>query len=255
MSHGFAGKTVIVTGSASGIGQAVALMVAGEGGRVGCLDVDGAGLAETEKLAADLGAGTLRSSVADVSSGEEVARSLAELGFESVEILFNVAGVITNKPLLECTTADLAWVMGINVGSVITMTANVVPLMKPGGVIVNTSSSAVFKVARGGGLYTISKEAIVTITKFMAHELSELGIRVCAIGPGGVDTPMPRRQLAERGVIDFDAGTEILESLRLIKPIAQPDEMAEIMGYLASDKARYCTGSTWWVDGGTAAMG
>jgi NAD(P)-dependent dehydrogenase (short-subunit alcohol dehydrogenase family) len=252
----FDGQCAIVTGAASGIGRAVAQMIVSHGGNVGCFDLDGAGLQETAELIASNSASSRRvkTAVVDVSQAAEVAHAIAYTEFERLDLLFNVAGIIMSKPLLQCDTDDLVRVMRANVGSIITMTAAVVPLMTSGGVVINTSSSSALRVGEGEGIYGASKEAVNFITRTMAKELNHAGIRVCAIGPGAVDTPMPHRFVADLGSVDAEATLKhAVGRNQLITEWAQPEEIANAMGFLASRSARYCTGTTLWIDGGANA--
>jgi len=247
----FLGKRALVTGAASGIGRAVTRMIASHGGTVGCLDVDGDGLHETASQLADHATGQrIATAKVDVTDAVGVSRAIDELGFGTVDLLFNVAGIIMTKPLASCDVDDLERVMRINVGSIITMTSVAVPLMPRGGVIINTSSTSALHYATGSGIYGASKAAINHITKCLANELSESGIRVCAVGPGGVDTPMPRRLAAEMGVDPESTVKAAVAKSQLIPDLARPEEIAAAMGYLASEDARMCTGSTLWIDGG-----
>jgi NAD(P)-dependent dehydrogenase (short-subunit alcohol dehydrogenase family) len=252
----FAGMSAVVTGAASGIGREVVRMVARHGGDVGCLDLNGEGLSETAALVArESPDRVIRTVVGDASSARDVESALETFSFARIDLLFNVAGMITSKPLLACDSEDLATVMRVNVGTVLTMTAAVAPRMTAGGVVVNTSSTSAFRVIKGGGLYGASKNAVVYLTRCLANELSGQNIRVCAVGPGAVDTPMPRGLLASLGVSDpdetFRRGTE---AAQLIPGPASAAEIAQAMGFLASRDARYCTGTTLWVDGGKNAQ-
>jgi NAD(P)-dependent dehydrogenase (short-subunit alcohol dehydrogenase family) len=132
------------------------------------------------------------------------------------------------------------------------MTTAVVPLMPRGGVIVNTTSVSALHPHNGSGMYGSSKLALVYLTQVFARELAHLEIRVCAVGPGAVDTPMAHRQMA--GLADTARALRAsVEATQLINRIAQPEEIAAAMGYLASEDGAYCTGTTLWIDGGVAA--
>ncbi len=255
-SDEFSGMSAIVTGSASGIGREVVRMVARHGGNVGCIDLNGEGMSETAALVAlEQPNRTVRTFVGDASSTRDAHSAMEAFDFDRIDLLFNVAGMIMSKPLLECDVEDLTTVMRVNVGSVITMTAAVTPRMTAGGVVINTSSTSAFRVIKGAGLYGASKEAVVYLTRCLANELSDRNIRVCAVGPGSVDTPMPRGLLTALGVSDpEETFRKSTEKAQLIPGPATPEEIAQAMGFLASRDARYCTGTTLWVDGGKGAQ-
>lgn len=252
----FSGQCAVVTGAASGIGREVARVIARNGGDVGCLDVSTEGLRETEHIInQESPYRIVKTATADVSSDVEVSRAMATFGFERVDHLFNVAGVIWSKPFLECTTDDLLRIMRINVGSVITMTAAVAPLMTRGGVIINTSSASAITLRSGSSIYSASKDTVVFLTRFMAHELAEHNIRVCAVGPGPVNTAMPRNAMAAHGlsVEPDDVRGRLAHELLVPPPVAEAEELAITMCRLATPEFRYCTGTTLWVDAGLNA--
>ena len=254
----FKGQCAIVTGAASGIGREVARLVARNGGNVGCLDVNADGLRETKQFIAHESPDCIvKTATADVASEIEIHGAMTAFEFERVHYLFNVAGVIWSKPFLECTTDDLLRIMRINVGSIITMTAAVAPLMTSGGVIINTSSASAITLHTGSSIYSASKNAVVFLTRFMAHELAERNIRVCAIGPGPVNTAMPQNLMAARGLPagPDDVRKRLARDLLVPPPVAEPDELAITMCRLATPEFRYCTGTTLWVDAGINAKG
>jgi 3-oxoacyl-[acyl-carrier protein] reductase len=250
----FEDRLAIVTGAAGGIGRATARMLAQQGAAVIGLDLDADGLKETWHVISDeIESARVLVEPADVTDRQAAATAVQRaVAGRPVHMLFNIAGIIRAKPLLESSTPDVLELMEANVGSLVTMTNVVAPLMPPGGVIVNTSSSAAGHFSPGQGIYGASKLAVVYLTKALAGECAELGIRVCAVGPGAVDTQMPRRMMAH--LPDREAVLQAaVERSQLITRLAQPEEIAAAMCYLASDEAGYCTGTTLWIDGGAGA--
>jgi 2-keto-3-deoxy-L-fuconate dehydrogenase len=252
----FAGRVAVVTGAASGIGRAAARMVASHGASVICLDLDSVGLAETaELLRSDGNTTPVHTGTVDAAEAAEVADAIGATGIERVDMVFNIAGMLFHKPLLESGTADLLRVMRANVGTLLTTTAVTAPMMTRGGVIVNVSSSASHLVIPGSGLYGASKDTVVFLTRALANELSSRGIRVCAVCPGIVDTPMPRRVAADLGITEVDAFLDrAAQASQLILDLARPEDVADAIGYLASHEGRLYTGTTVHMDGGAGAL-
>jgi NAD(P)-dependent dehydrogenase (short-subunit alcohol dehydrogenase family) len=246
----FSGKTAVVTGAAGGIGGAAARMLAAHGARVLCWDRVEAGLART---AAEIGAETPDATVhvAAIDVTDEAAVTAALNDVPRVDVLFNVAGITVSKPMIDCDVAEMVELMRVNVGSVMTTTRAIVPKMTSGGVIVNTTSSVAQRIGPGQGPYGASKAAVDFITKAFAVELSDVGIRVCAVGPGAVDTPFPLAALQGHP----DPGAELLAAAKawqLIGRLARPEEVAAAMCYLASNAGSFYTGTTLWIDGGSS---
>ncbi|SDO43261.1 glucose 1-dehydrogenase [Lentzea jiangxiensis] len=239
------GKVALITGSARGQGAAAARRFAAEGARVVITDV----LDEKGKeLAAELGAEYCH---LDVSSEESWAEAIAltTSAFGDITVLVNNAGVLHFSALAETTLADYRRVIGINqVGTFLGMRA-VVPSMRRagGGSIVNVSS-----VEGLGGMpylvaYTASKFAIRGMTKVAAMELGQHGIRVNSVHPGAIDTPMVSEALG-RPIDVSPIGKKLA-----LRRIGQPEDVANVVLFLAGDESAYCTGGEFVVDGGATA--
>ncbi|MFD9697704.1 glucose 1-dehydrogenase [Lentzea sp. NPDC059081] len=239
------GKVALITGAARGQGAAAARRFAAEGARVMITDV----LDEPGKeLAAELGAEYFH---LDVSSedgwADAVAHTVETVG--DITVLVNNAGILHFSALAETTLADYQRVIGINqVGCFLGMRA-VVPSMKQagGGSIVNVSS-----VEGLGGMpylvaYTASKFAIRGMTKVAAMELGQHGIRVNSVHPGAIDTPMVSEALG-RPIDVSPIGKKLA-----LRRIGQPEDVANVVLFLASDDSAYCTGAEFAVDGGATA--
>ncbi|SMC80333.1 glucose 1-dehydrogenase [Lentzea albidocapillata] len=239
------GKVALITGAARGQGAAAARRFAAEGARVMITDVlDDQG----KELAAELGAEYCH---LDVSSedGWADAVEFTVATFGDVTVLVNNAGILHFSALADTTLADYQRVIGINqVGTFLGMRA-VVSSMKQagGGSIVNVSS-----VEGLGGMpylvaYTASKFAIRGMTKVAAMELGQHGIRVNSVHPGAIDTPMVSEALG-RPIDVSPIGKKLA-----LRRIGQPEDVANVVLFLASDDSAYCTGGEFVVDGGATA--
>lgn len=239
------GKVALITGAARGQGAAAARRFVAEGARVMLTDVlDDQG----KDLAAELGAEYCH---LDVSSEDEWASAVEQTvaAFGEITVLVNNAGVLHFSALADTTLADYQRVIGINqVGTFLGMRA-VVPSMTRagGGSIVNVSS-----VEGLGGMpylvaYTASKFAIRGMTKVAAMELGQHGIRVNSVHPGAIDTPMVGEALG-RPVDISPIGKKVA-----LRRVGQPEDVANVVLFLASDDSAYCTGGEFVVDGGATA--
>jgi NAD(P)-dependent dehydrogenase (short-subunit alcohol dehydrogenase family) len=240
------GKVAVVTGGASGLGQAVARGLVREGARVVLGDVDKAGL---EKTAAELGdrARWLR---ADVTRCEDIAAlfRLCDEAFGPVEILVTCAGIISSAPLAAMTEEEWDRVMAINTRGTFFCIQEAVTRMVPlkRGRIITIGSDS---VARGGGriataAYTASKGAVVALTRNVARDLVGTGVSVNCVNPGPIDSPMHAPLTAEQRA-------RVTGSIPL-GWMAKPEEIANGVLFLASDRAgRFMYGTNLNIDGGS----
>ena len=246
----FTDKVVVVTGSGSGIGRATAVRIASEGGRVACLDLDeDAAQATAIQIGADGGNATpYRCNVADEDEVvTAVDRVVTELGTPSV--LCNVAGIHrfahSHEELLD------AWqkILDVNLTGTFLMCRAVLPhLLEHGGTIVNTASNAGLQGMAYSAAYCASKGGVVLLTKALALEYSKQQIRINAVAPGGVDTALIANIAFPEG-IDFEFITRGTSPYGM----ASPEDIAGLFAYVASDEARYMSGSTVSMDGGLTA--
>jgi NAD(P)-dependent dehydrogenase (short-subunit alcohol dehydrogenase family) len=244
------GKLAIVTGAASGIGLAVAVRLAGDR-RVALVDIDGPGV---ERAAAGIGAAA-RGFEADVSSSESCARVVAAAdGFGEIEALVNVAGVMAAADTVEDLGDEaLDRILDVNVKAIFRLGRHVVPLLRRrgGGVIVNVASVHAFATMPQTAAYAASKGAVVALTRQMALDFAGDGIRVVAVAPGSVDTPLTRQELARRHISLENAGFST--DPRAVGRVASPAEVAEVVAWLLSPGAALLTGSTVTADAGLLA--
>ncbi|MFN9847063.1 MAG: SDR family NAD(P)-dependent oxidoreductase [Alphaproteobacteria bacterium] len=250
-----AGKAAIITGAALGLGRATAVRMAEEGCAVGLFDtLDGPGQA----LADDLAGRGVRTRYwhCDVSRESEVARCITEAAthFGHLDILVNNAGVSgANKPTHELTEAEWDFVQGINVKGVFFCTKHAIPHMKAAGAgsIINLSSIYGLIGAPDVPPYHASKGAVRLMSKTDALIYAPDRIRVNSIHPGFIWTPMVEHYLEASG--DIEAGRSAAGALHPLGHIGEPDDIAWGCVYLASDEAKFVTGSELVIDGGYTA--
>lgn len=252
----FDGKVVIVTGGAKGIGRAISLSFAREGANVLCADVDAPAGHETANAANDL-PGKLVYINADVGKAgpcqELVARAVETFG--GVDILCNNVGIQSKESYLPAhELPEEMWdrIIDVNLKSNFLMTKYCVPEMKKrgGGVIINTASVQGLQSALGVSAYAASKGGQLSLTRQLALEYAKDNIRVLAINPGTIETPLALA--ASANVEELRAGAERTHPLGRI---GQPQDIANVVLFLASDQAGFMTGEYVNVDGGMMAKG
>jgi len=246
----FEGRTVLITGAATGIGRATALAFAAAGAAVLICDVDARAEETVHDIIASGGKAVFQKT--DVSDSAQVealvARAVAEFG--SLDVAFNNAGLLPpTAPLAEQTEADWARIMSVDAtGVFLCLKHELAQMNKAGrGVIVNTASVAGLRADPGMAPYVAAKHAVVGLTKAAAIDYATAGIRINAIAPGLVRTPMTERWLND---------PEMREKVLADSPIrraAEPDDIAGLVLFLASDLANVITGAVYPVDGARTA--
>jgi len=251
-----AGKVALITGGASGIGRASALLFARAGAAVAVVDLDQqAGQTVVEEVVR--GGGQAIFERADVTRADECARAVrrtvSELG--GIHVLFNNAGIIRRASVVELSEEDWDRVMAVNVKSMFLMSRLVVPIMvkNGGGSIINMASGWGLAGGPRAAVYCASKGAVVLLTKAMALDHGPQHIRVNCICPGDTDTGMLRQEAQQLGEREDRFLSE--SAHRPLGRVGRPEEIAQAALYLASDAASFVTGTALVVDGGGLAGG
>jgi NAD(P)-dependent dehydrogenase (short-subunit alcohol dehydrogenase family) len=243
----FGGRVAVVTGAGSGLGQATAHLIASEGGSIAALDISEEGALRTveEIRAAGGNAIALRT---DVSDPESVATTMKEVVAQlgSPNTVCNVAGIGKFAHTIEASFDDWQRILAVNLTGTFLMCQAALPyLLENGGNIVNVASTAGVMGQPYSAAYCASKGGVVLLTKSLAVEYLERGVRVNAVAPGGVDTPM---------ITQFDppqdASRRLMATLVTPMGFVKPQQVAKVIAFLASDDGDYMTGAIVSVDGG-----
>ena len=243
----FDGKAALITGAASGMGRAVSVRLAAEGAAVYGVDVDSDGLAET--AAEILGdGGRVETQHCDVSSVADCAAAASGCvdAFGRIDVLGNIAGLSWQDRVADITEADWDRMFGVNTKGVFFLTQAALPhLLESGGNIVNFASNAGLQGMAYMAAYCATKGAVVQMTRALAMELAKTSVRVNAIAPGGVDTPMVRnfKQVA-------DGDRHLVRRMIAFKPMSEPEHIAALFALVASDDCPGIHGAVLSVDGG-----
>lgn len=240
----FGGQVVVVTGGSSGIGEAIARLFIAEGARAVVPDL-------TLPNSPIEGARYLSCDVSDRASVEAAFASLEQVEGR-VDVLVNNAGIQRAALTDEFDPATWAQVLGVSLSGTFHCSALALRMMKRqrSGSIISVASVAGMIALPGRGPYSAAKAGIMSLTRVMAVEVAELGIRVNAVAPGSTRTP-----LVEQGLRNGSFTLEGMHREIPMRRLAAPDEIAKVVAFLASDDAGYITGQTIVVDGGWSILG
>jgi len=236
-------RVVVVTGAASGIGRATALSFGTQGDRVACLDVDEAGAQATTQLIAATGSeGLARAWQLDVTNAADVKRVIAKVAKElgPIEVCCNVAGIGKFARSEEQPVEEFRKIIDVNLIGMFAVSQACLPyLLETGGNIVNVSSSAGVFGQPYNAAYCASKGGVSLMTRSMAVEYVRRGVRVNAVAPAGIDTPITED-------FAFIEGSHPREYSKMMPPTGEmgsPEQVASLIGYLASPAAAYISGA------------
>lgn len=246
------GKTALITGAGSGLGEAMALRFAAEGATIACLDLDGARAEATAKAVAAAG-GKAAARALDVADEAQVVDVFAGLGREigPPDILVNSAGIGLEKAALQHDAADFERILAINLtGSFLCAREAAKAMIAAGrpGRIVNFASVAGLRGSAGRVAYGASKGGVIIMTQVLAVELAQHGVAVNAIAPGPIETAMVKEM---HSAVARAAWERAIPTGRY----GQPEDVTGAAVFMASDEAKHVTGHVLVVDGGFAAAG
>ncbi|MDN3021252.1 SDR family NAD(P)-dependent oxidoreductase [Streptomyces sp. S.PB5] len=246
-AYDLTGRTAFVTGAAGGIGRASAVLFAEAGATVHCADRDAQGLHETATLIKDAG-GTARTHQLDVTDREQLHEAVASC--DRLDVMAAIAGIMHSSPVLETRDEDLDRVLDVNFKGVLYACQEAARLMlaqQTRGSIITMASGAVDTGGPGLLCYGVAKAAVVQLTKTLATEVGRHGIRVNAVAPGWIRTPMTDRHG------EAQARTEaVMARMSPLGRVGEPADVAHTVLYLASDASSFTTGQILRPNGGVA---
>jgi len=244
------GRIALVTGGASGIGAATARRLAAEGARVAVADLDEAG---ARAVAGEVDGVAVAMDVADTAS-VRAGVAAAEEALGPLDVLVNNAGIDRFSFFVHTDEALWDVVLGVNLRGTIAATHAVLDGMqrRGGGAIVNVASEAGRVGSQGSAVYSAAKAGVIGFTRAVARESARFGVRVNAVAPGPIDTPLLNSAAVEFGELG-EIGERLMQGMvaaTSMRRIGQPEEVAAAIAFLASDDASYVTGQTLNVSGG-----
>ncbi len=248
------GKVAVVTGGASGIGLATAKLLAEVGATLALLDINDSAGKEAEKQIRELG-GKTKYYNCNVTSDSDCKKSVEAIHkeFGKIDILFNNAGVMRRKNVLDLEESEWDLMIDVNLKSIYLLSRHVIPIMikGKGGSIINNGSGWALHGGPNAVAYCAAKGGVLNMTRAMAIDHGKDGIRVNCICPGDVDTPLLRGEAKQLGVDEEEFMKEAAD--RPLNRVGAPRDIAQAVLYLASDLSSWVTGTFLLVDGGGLA--
>jgi NAD(P)-dependent dehydrogenase (short-subunit alcohol dehydrogenase family) len=259
MSMSLRGKAIIVTGGGGAIGLAAAKVAVREGARIMLVDIDAQQLEAGRKVIAALG-GEVATFTADCAKWDQVEAyvSATVKRFGRIDGFFNNAGIEGKiAPLAEFPEDEWDRVIGVDLKGMFLGLRHVLPVMiaQGSGAVVNTGALASERGVAGGTAYVAAKHGVVGLTRQAAAEAGRKGVRINAVLPGFIDSPLLRKVLKKMSPDgDLEAGVRSIGALAPLGRCARPEEVGEVVAFLLSDRASYVNGVSLAVDGGYLAV-
>lgn len=247
MSRRFEDRVALITGAGSGIGRAVALRLAAEGASVFAVDIDATTLEETNTLAS----GRLMVHVADLAEPEACAGAVAACleRTQRLDVLGNIAGIYVAEHTVTMARAQYRRLMAINLDSYFYLAQEAIPrLLESGGCIVSIASNAGIMGVPYSAAYCASKGGVIALTRSLAVEFLKTSLRINAIAPAGTNT-----NIAASASFPSDMDPQLAGRMAGFRGLAEPEEVAGLFAFLASDEARSITGAVYNIDNGLTA--
>jgi 3-oxoacyl-[acyl-carrier protein] reductase len=247
-TRALANKTALVSGASRGIGRAIARRLAADGAHV--FVHYNSSQTQADELVAEITAAAgsaeaIGANLEDVDSVDQLITDLkTRLGTRKLDVLINNAGILDHVSLGNSNASALDRLLAVNVRAPFQLTSGLIDSLADDARVLFTSSIVAKTVFPGVATYALTKGAIDTLTRYLAAELGERGIRVNAIAPGAIDTDMAA------GFIGTDEGKEQVKSMQALKRVGQPDDIARVAGFLAGPDSGWVTGQIIDVSGG-----
>jgi NAD(P)-dependent dehydrogenase (short-subunit alcohol dehydrogenase family) len=239
----YTNKHIVITGGTKGIGKACVELMCREGGKVSILDID-------TNIQSEYGPAVAFYKT-DVSKAVQVQNTITKAiaAFGDIDVLVNNAGIVKYATVTEATEEEWDLILNVNLKSAFLCAKYCIPSMvkKGKGVVINVASVQAFISQQKVAAYTTSKSALLGLTRSIAVDYAP-HIRCVAVCPGTVDTPMLREAIKQSP--DPDEVYQECIDMHLLKKLATPEEVAELISFLASDKASFITGQAYRIDGG-----
>src|ERR1700733_3851195 len=257
MSSSMKGRSVVITGGAGMIGHATAMTLARAGADVLLVDINAAALTARRGAVEALG-GRVETHVADVSRSADVQAYVARAveAFGRIDGFFNNAGMEGRLgPIYEYEEAEYDRIVAVNQKGIFLGLRYVLPIMlrQGQGAVVNTGSIASERGLAGACAYNATKHAVIGLTRTAASEVGAKGVRVNAVMPGVIDTPLLEAMLRMMFNGDVAAGKKVLGKVATMDRIGRPEEVGEVVTFLLSEAASFVNGAAWAIDGGALA--